>query len=198
MLAASCVCSAASSTYAREESVTDAHDVRLLVPGDDGLQHLKPLTRSQFIAKLGADNLPYVLLVVRLHHRHPDARATRWLMAPAAAALGVADHAGRHGGLLFVFWVLFQSRPAWVSVAFYLLGLILGVLLISQFWTLANLIYDPRQAKRLFGFVGGGAPLGGIAGSGARRQLRRSDRHQQPAAVERGTLMLALRRSSSA
>jgi HEAT repeat protein/CRP-like cAMP-binding protein len=39
------------------------------------------------------------------------------------------------------------------------------VLLISQFWTVANLVYDPRQAKRLFGFIGGGAPLGGIAGS---------------------------------
>ncbi len=69
------------------------------------------------------------------------------------------------GVLLLVFWVLFQSRRAWVSVAFYLAGLILGVLLISQFWTLANLVYDPRQAKRLFGFIGGGAPLGGIAGS---------------------------------
>jgi CRP-like cAMP-binding protein/HEAT repeat protein len=52
-----------------------------------------------------------------------------------------------------------------VSVAFYVTGLILGVLLISQFWTLANIVYDPRQAKRLFGFIGGGAPLGGIAGS---------------------------------
>ena len=39
------------------------------------------------------------------------------------------------------------------------------MLLISQFWTLANIVYDPRQAKRLFGFIGGGAPLGGIAGS---------------------------------
>ncbi len=26
-------------------------------------------------------------------------------------------------------------------------------------------MYDPRQAKRLFGFIGGGASLGGIAGS---------------------------------
>ena len=48
---------------------------------------------------------------------------------------------------------------------FYLFGLILGVLLISQFWTLANVVYDPRQAKRMFGFIGGGAPLGGIVGS---------------------------------
>ena len=44
-------------------------------------------------------------------------------------------------------------------------GLILGLLLISQFWTVANVVYDPRQAKRLFGFIGTGAPLGGIAGS---------------------------------
>ena len=47
-------------------------------------------------------------------------------------------------------------------MAFYVWGALLGILLISQFWTLANDIYDPRQAKRLFGFIGGGAQLGGI------------------------------------
>ena len=41
----------------------------------------------------------------------------------------------------------------------------MGLLLISHFWTLANDVYDPRQAKRLFGFIGGGASLGGMAGS---------------------------------
>ena len=45
------------------------------------------------------------------------------------------------------------------------LGLILGILLISQFWTLANDVYDARQAKRLFGFIGGGASLGGATGA---------------------------------
>ena len=53
-----------------------------------------------------------------------------------------------------------------MSVGFYLLGLILGILLISQFWTLANDIYDPRQAKRIFGFIGGGSSLGGMTGAG--------------------------------
>ena len=53
-----------------------------------------------------------------------------------------------------------------MSVAFYFFGLILGILLISQFWTLANDIYDPRQAKRLFGFIGGGSSLGGMTGAG--------------------------------
>src|SRR5207249_1216660 len=68
-------------------------------------------------------------------------------------------------GLLVLFWFLFKVGPNWISAAFYVLGLILGILLISQFWTLANVIYDARQAKRLFGFIGGGASLGGAMGA---------------------------------
>ncbi len=65
------------------------------------------------------------------------------------------------------FWFLFQTGAVWVSAVFFFFGrLLLGIFLISQFWTLANDIYDPRQAKRLFGFIGGGAMVGGMAGSG--------------------------------
>ena len=53
----------------------------------------------------------------------------------------------------------------WSAIGVYLFRLILGVLLISQFWTLANDVYDPRQAKRFFGFIGGGASLGGLTAS---------------------------------
>jgi AAA family ATP:ADP antiporter len=69
--------------------------------------------------------------------------------------------------LLVLFWFLFQTGQVWVSAAFFFFGrLLLGIFLISQFWTLANEIYDPRQAKRIFGFIGGGAMLGGMTGSG--------------------------------
>jgi ATP:ADP antiporter, AAA family len=65
------------------------------------------------------------------------------------------------------FWVLFGRLPEnrAVAVGFYLFGLIVGILLISQFWTLANDVYDPRQAKRIFGFIGAGSSLGGFAGA---------------------------------
>jgi hypothetical protein len=53
-----------------------------------------------------------------------------------------------------------------VDAAFFVFGLVLGILLISQFWTLANDVYDPRQARRIFGFIGGGASLGGAMGAG--------------------------------
>ena len=125
---------------------------------------LKPITRSQFIAALGADNLPYVLffagiLIGVVMHFYTSAirRVPRQHVVPLTQAAIV--------GLLVVFWALLRTGAAWVTVAFYFFGLILGILLISQFWTLANDIFDARQAKRLFGFIGGGASLGGALGA---------------------------------
>ena len=125
---------------------------------------VKPLTRAQFIQELGADNLPWVLVVsgvlvgvvMQLYSRGISLLPPR--LAPAATQIGV-------GLLLVGFWVLFRTDAPGASVLFYFSGQILGVLLISQFWTLANDIYDARQAKRLFGFIGGGASLGGITAS---------------------------------
>ena len=126
---------------------------------------VKPLTRSQFIATLGSDNLPYVLFVAGMLIgvvMHLYTSAIRRL--PPRHVIPVTQAAII--GLLVVFWGLLQTGAGWVTVAFYFFGLILGILLISQFWTLANDIFDARQAKRLFGFIGGGASLGGALGAG--------------------------------
>jgi AAA family ATP:ADP antiporter len=125
---------------------------------------IKPITRSKFISDLGADNLPYVLLGAGFLIGILMAGYS-WLLARLPRRWGLPITQLGMAGMLFGFWFLFQSSATWVSVAFYVAGLIFGVLLISQFWTLANIVYDPRQAKRLFGFIGGGAPLGGVAGS---------------------------------
>jgi ATP:ADP antiporter, AAA family len=126
---------------------------------------IKPITRSKFISSLGADNLPYVQLAAGLLigvlmqvYSVLVARLPRRYVAPLTLA-GMS-------ALLVGFWFLFRTAGDWVSVGFYLLGLILGLLLISQFWTLANDIYDARQAKRVFGFIGGGSSLGGMTGAG--------------------------------
>ncbi len=126
---------------------------------------IKPITRSKFISSLGADNLPYVQLAAGLligvlmqGYSVLVARLPRRYVAPLTLA-GMS-------ALLVGFWFLFRTAGDWVSVGFYLLGLILGLLLISQFWTLANDIYDARQAKRVFGFIGGGSSLGGMTGAG--------------------------------
>ena len=125
---------------------------------------IKPITRSKFIEGLGADNIPYVQLAAGLLIGISMV-AYSWLMARLPHRWGLPIMQVGVVGLLVAFWFLFRAGGTWVAVAFYVTGLILGILLISQFWTLANLVYDPRQAKRLFGFIGAGAPLGGIAGS---------------------------------
>jgi AAA family ATP:ADP antiporter len=126
---------------------------------------IKPITRSKFISSLGADNLPYVQLAAGLligvlmqGYSVLVARLPRRYVAPLTL-VGMS-------AMLVGFWFLFRTAGDWVSVGFYLLGLILGLLLISQFWTLANDIYDARQAKRVFGFIGGGSSLGGMTGAG--------------------------------
>ena len=125
---------------------------------------VQPITRSRFISSLGSDNIPYVLLVsafivgliMQGYSRLGSLLPGRWVIP--ATQVGMV-------GLLVFFWIMFAAGLDWIDVAFYLFGQIYGVLLISQFWTLANLIYDARAAKRLFGFIGGGATAGGALGA---------------------------------
>ena len=126
---------------------------------------IQPLTRSKLISSLGAVNVPWVIFGSGLIIGVLMLGYTRLVsILPRRWALPITQ--GLMAAVMLLFWALFKTGAEWVSVAFYLWGLILGALLISQFWTLANGIYDPRQAKRLFGFIGGGVMLGGATGAG--------------------------------
>jgi AAA family ATP:ADP antiporter len=125
---------------------------------------VKPIFKSKFIDQLGADNLPYVLMASSLligFLMHMYGAVARRL--PRGHVVPLTQ--GALIGALVVFWVLLQTGAAWVTVTLYFFGQVFGILLISQFWTLANDIYDARQAKRLFGLIGGGACLGGALGN---------------------------------
>ena len=61
-----------------------------------------------------------------------------------------------------IFWWLARYRhPVWLYPAFYVWVSLFGVLAPTQVWTLANYLLTTREAKRIFGIVGGGAILGG-------------------------------------
>jgi AAA family ATP:ADP antiporter len=127
---------------------------------------VKPISKSEFISSLGADQLPWVTFamgiaigVIMQGYTKLIALVPRRSMIPVTQ-VGIVV-------MLLLFWVLFTFiGKDWVAVAYYIVVQILAILLISQFWTLANDVYDPRQAKRIFGFIGGGASLGGAMGSG--------------------------------
>ena len=68
--------------------------------------------------------------------------------------------------LTFVgFWYAFRFRPSSQLPAYFFVWVnCYGVIVPVQIWTLASSVFDTRQARRLFGFIAGGASLGAIAG----------------------------------
>jgi ATP:ADP antiporter, AAA family len=123
----------------------------------------KSVRQASFITALGAEKLPYVYLLVaflsypvlRLYSRYADRLSRHRLIATTCGGIGAS---------MVLFWWLFEYSWPWVSVAFYVWLSIVSVMTVSQFWSLSNHVFDARQAKRLFGFVGAGGLLGSIAG----------------------------------
>ena len=140
---------------------------------------VQPITRSKFITAHGAENLP----VRGACLDRPDCAADAGLQQAWQAHAGALDHPGHPGGHGRTTGALLDALrgsddrtgpnvaavgtsavQGWVATALYWFGQIYAILLITQFWTLANIIFDPRQAKRLFGFIGAGSSLGGFVG----------------------------------
>lgn len=134
--------------------------------------HIKPASRSLFIASLGADRLPWVWiasavtlgLLIGVYHRlverHSRARVVR-------ATLWVAM------GALAVFSVLLRLDSPPVAVAFYVFTDIFSVVLVEQMWSLVDGSSTTEQGKRWYGLVGAGAVTGGVAGAALATALLR-------------------------
>ncbi len=126
---------------------------------------IKPTVNALFLSELGVEQLPFAFLLVAI-----TAIISSWFYSKALSkfalnkiievtlivsisilvGLGILLKLNYVGGWLLYFF--------YVGVAIY------AVLSASQFWVLANLVYNVREAKRLFGFIGSGAILGGIFG----------------------------------
>jgi ATP:ADP antiporter, AAA family len=123
----------------------------------------KSVRQSTFINTLGAEKLPYVYLFValasypflRIYSRFADHMRRDNLIAATCMFTGFT---------MAAFWWLFEYPWPWVPFAFYVWISITIVMLVSQFWSFSNHMFDPRQAKRLFAFVGAGGLLGGVLG----------------------------------
>jgi len=123
----------------------------------------KSLRQAEYIDKLGAEALPLVYFLVAvcslpillIYSRSVDRLPRHHLIAMTSILVA---------GSLVGFYFLFQLENQIVPVVFYVWISIVYVLNVSQFWSYSNHVFDPRQAKRLFGFIGAGGLLGGIAG----------------------------------
>lgn len=130
------------------------------------IYQLKPASRSLFIDSLGVDRLPYVWIGTalsmgvfiscyhRLVERYSRINVVIWSCVSFA-------------GLLLVFRLLFLRPGNAVSVAFYIFVDILGVVLVEQFWSLTNSVYNTAEGKSWYGLIGTGGLVGGFLGGGA-------------------------------
>src|SRR5688572_26129184 len=61
-------------------------------------------------------------------------------------------------------WLALAVHMPGSAAALYIWSSFFGLVIIANFWLLANELYDARAAKRLFAILGAGAIIGGIVG----------------------------------
>ncbi len=128
------------------------------------LYQLKPASRSQILEVIEAKDLPWVwigsaltlLLFIHLYNR-VLARVGRFRVVLGTALVAMAA--------LVVFRFALEAGGRIAPVAFYLFVDLVGVILVEQFWSLANSIYSTHDGKNWYGLIGTGGLLGGMAGS---------------------------------
>ena len=123
----------------------------------------KAVRQSAYIDGLGAANLPWVYLTVALCS-YPLLRIYSALADRLKQHQLIAATSGLIASSMVIFWWLFQYSWSWIPFVLYVWISIVYVMNFSQFWSFSNHLFDPRQAKRLFGFIGAGGLLGGVAG----------------------------------
>ncbi len=97
---------------------------------------------------------PFAALVARLPRRTFITISNRFFIANVLA-----------------FFVLFETQPAaalvWIGRAFFVWTSVFNLFVVSVFWAFMLDVFRTDQAKRLFGLIGVGGTLGGIAGAAA-------------------------------
>jgi AAA family ATP:ADP antiporter len=119
---------------------------------------------SLLLFRLSADKLPYAYLltavligfVVSLNSRLMQAMKRERYVTITILFFMVN---------LVLFWILLKAGWKWLPLLFWFWEDIFLGTSVTQFWILVNDFYNPRQTKRLVGFLVSGGLLGGVVGS---------------------------------
>ena len=126
---------------------------------------IKPTVNALFLSELGIEQLPFAFLLVAI-----TAITTSYFYSKAVSTFSlkkVMEVTIISSIVILIGLGILLSLNVVSGVVlyfFYVWVAIYAVLSASQFWVLANLVFNIREAKRLFGFIGSGAILGGIIG----------------------------------
>ncbi len=126
---------------------------------------VKPTVNALFLAKYGVEQLPIAFIlvaivaaIVSLIYARFLAKFSLYKINLSTLSLSVISL------IIFGICLRFNLFENIILYLFYIWVAIFALLTTSQFWVLANMVFNPREAKRIFGFVGAGAIAGGIFG----------------------------------
>lgn len=129
------------------------------------LMIIKPVVTSLFLYRFGADRLAYVFMLIAVFAALITTFYSRLLKKIALHKVIIRTLQIVIAFLfLFRMFLMFNLAEGWILYLFYVIVAIFAVVSSSQFWIFANLIFNAREAKRLFGLIGAGAIAGGIFG----------------------------------
>ena len=126
---------------------------------------VKPSVNALFLSKLGSEHLPYgyilvaITAVLAITYYNKGAKKFSLLRVTSLTLLFF--------GLGFLGLCIILSLGLlnpWTLYIYYVGVSLFALIATSQFWMLSNLVFNPREAKRLFGFIGAGGIAGGIFG----------------------------------
>ncbi|RLE34820.1 MAG: hypothetical protein DRJ61_04400 [Acidobacteria bacterium] len=124
---------------------------------------IKSVRQAAFIDSWGAEQLPWVYLALALVSFPVLVLYTR-IAARYRLHRTIIVFCVLHGLTLAAFYELFALPGRWVPGLFYVWSTVAFGVAVSQLWSYAGQVFNPRQARRLFAFVGAGGLLGGIPG----------------------------------
>ncbi|WP_372682588.1 Npt1/Npt2 family nucleotide transporter [Desulfosarcina sp.] len=129
------------------------------------LMIVKPVANAQFLSTFGAGRLPFAFIAVAVLAVAVSSLYTHWLRRIDFFRLIIRTLQAAIAAMV-VFWGALYSDPLRLPAIFilYVWAAVIGLIVVSQFWILANAIFNPREARRLFSVVGAGAIAGGIFG----------------------------------
>ena len=118
---------------------------------------LKSLRDSLLLYRFGVSNLPYAFLLIAISAAVIINIYSKFVKKIRLNRLILWTTLMWICFLIFFRMLLFLEYQAkWFFFAFYVWVALYGVLATSQFWLLANYVFNAREAKRLFGFIGAG------------------------------------------
>ncbi|MDX1471430.1 MAG: Npt1/Npt2 family nucleotide transporter, partial [Flavobacteriaceae bacterium] len=126
---------------------------------------VKPSVNALFLSYLGADNLPlaYILVaIIAVISSYSYNSAIKKFLLRNVTIISLIVFGLTFISLGLCLWLDYFNK--FLLYFFYVSVSLFAVLTTSQFWILANIVFNAREAKRLFGFIGAGAIAGGIFG----------------------------------